>query len=217
MKTYFYALGLLIAFTLASCQSSKYNSEYVLFSKPQPMGEKDLPAIPKELRHTYINHADSSQLKIDAKGLYLKKHNFTILSLLHRDSSVSIISDSLVMDKDGRSYPAKKIGDSLLVDVSTVDTLFEIGEDRIIRKLGNDYVFNKRSEHGWIVYTINPNKKSLMLRSAAESDLKLLKSLGKSFSDTIPYQFELDKTQFKTFLKHGGFGNIDTLQLVQAN
>ena len=215
MKSYFYALGILIAFSLANCSQSKYDSEYILFTEPQPLGEKDLSAIPKKLQNTYFNNADSSLLTIDAKGLYLKERNFTILSRQHRDSSVNIIGDSLVIDKQGHRFPAKKLGDSLLVDISSVDTLFEIGEGRILRKSGDHYVFNKRSENGWMVYVIKPDKKNIRLCSTAESDLEVLKNIGKSHSDTIPYQFELDKKQFSTFLKQDGFGDIDTLQVIK--
>jgi hypothetical protein len=216
MKNYFYALGILIAFSLANCSKSKYDSEYILFTEPQPFGEKDLPAIPKKLQNMYFNNADSSLLTIDAKGLYLKERNFTILSRQHRDSSVNVVGDSLVIDKQGRRFPAKKLGDSLLVDISSVDTLFEIGEGRILRKSEDHYVFNKRSENGWIVFVIKRDKKNIRLCSTTESDLQIFENVGRSHSDTIPYLFELNKKQFSTFLKQNGFGKIDTLQVIKT-
>jgi len=210
-----YAWGIAIALTLGACSNSKIN--YVaLFAESQPESSENLADFPKNFQGKYLNKSDSSILTINSKGLYLQKSFPYTLHINELDSNEQLSGDTVIINnKDHSRQITKRVKDSLLITINSIDTIFEIKEDQHLKRLGKHYILNSKIENGWLIRKLNKHKKLLTIASLEEQEVNTLKEIASSSSDSIPYYFKISEKNFKHFVNHKGFRYIDTLALIE--
>ncbi len=138
---------------LSSCIEDR-----IKFEEPQPSNQKDLKRIPKKLRGTYFSTSDSTYLAInDITIIDCMNAEFRTLkdSLDIEIDSTKIVnqsSNSIKVEYGKIALLLKTYGDSIFVKYSYRDTLFEISERQILRRLKGHYFLNYMwSETNWRV------------------------------------------------------------------
>ena len=89
-----------------------------------------------------------------------------------------------------------------------IDTLFNIKNNDILKKYKGYYFLNEHRDNGtWVVNKLNPSRNSLIVSSISkEEDFESLEEITGEESEA-PHTFKTSKTQFKDFVKGGGFKN----------
>ena len=130
------------------------------------------------------------------------------------DSNEIFQGDYIINLNTNEKIPFKKVEDSLEVYEVFIDTIFNLNQEDILRKYKGYYFLNmKYNDFGWEVQKLYLKKGKLYVSQVLnESEITQLKELSESFEDTIPtYKFNIDKKQFKKFVKSEGFSSTDTL------
>jgi len=193
------------------------------FNEPQPANIESLPTFPKRLQGQYLSLKDSSMLSINDKfiqrtyNLDFKIHS-KALDSLRQDSRCQIKGDTLIfLDIHKKMKIIKQVGDSLLIRGHSIDTLFQIGRNNILRKFKGFYFLNTRYDSdSWEVKKVQLTKGVLVIsRILDEADIKKLEEITETETpqDTVrilPHTFTTTKKQFKTFIKNEGFSNSET-------
>lgn len=173
-----FALVLLIL-TIGSCEDS------IKFEEPQPPNQSDLKRIPKQLRGFYQSTSDSTYLTINERAII----DWTEIQFRTLRDSLDIEIDSTKIVREATDYIEvidgkynlgfKLFGDSVLVDYSYRDTLFEISDRHILRRFKGHYFLNyKRSETNWSVRRLTLNKKKLSFSKVRiPEDIETLKEI----------------------------------------
>jgi len=129
------------------------------------------------------------------------------------DSTTQLLGNTLINIKTKKRDLIKRDGDSLLIHIHTIDTLFLIDHNNIVRKFKGYYFLNMRyNKTSWSVEKMQLSKGKLMISSiATNQDINNLKKITENDQDTIiNYNFTVTKRQFKKFVKNDGFRNSET-------
>lgn len=193
---------IVLSINVISCKPS------VTFEEPQPKNEKNLSSFPKKLQGDYLSLSDSSKITIEAKTI-LRIYDFNQTFHPNQlDNTMRISGDTLIDIDTNERTVLKRNGDSLISHFHSVDTLFQISEEAILKKFRGYYFLNfSYHEDGWEVKKLQYKKEKLTISSISQKeDIENLKSIMESDQDTvIPYKFKASKRQFKEFVKNDGF------------
>lgn len=184
----------------------------VIFSEPQPTGTNNLSKFPNRLQGQYLSLADSSVLEISDK-LIQRIYDFDFKihpSQLDSDSRLS--GDTIInLTSNTRTF-VKRDGDSLVTHFHSIDTLFIMNYDNVVRKFKGYYFLNKRyDKESWEVKKIQLSKGQLVISIiSTKQDIENLMTITESTQDSAAlYKFATTKKQFKKFLKNDGFSDSE--------
>ena len=211
MKRLNYFTTIIIFTSLFACKPT------VKFNEPQPTDTKNLTKFPKQLQGQFLNAADSSLLLISDK---LIQRIYDYDNKIHPnqlDSTSRLSGNTLIDLKTNTKTPIKRDGDSLIIHVHYIDTLFHMDYDNVVRKYKGYYFLNIRLDKtSWEVKRMQLSKGMLIISSiSTEIEIKNLTKIIESPQDSIPpYKFSATKKQFKEFVKNNGF-SIDEIYIKQ--
>ena len=135
----------------------------------------------------------------------------TIDQIFHRselDSNSRLSGDTIIDLKTNSRIALKRIGDTLHYHDQRVDTLFQIGNNNILRKQNNNFFLStKYDDESWIIQKINISDDQLLISNISlEMDMENLKMITKLTQDTIPpFKYKATQKQFMNFINSGGF------------
>ncbi|MEO9477103.1 MAG: hypothetical protein ABJG41_16275 [Cyclobacteriaceae bacterium] len=204
-------LSILLVLTLMACE------DRIKFEEPQPSNQRDLKKIPRKLRGTYFSTSDST---------YLVINDVTIIDCMNAE--LRILKDSLDIEidstkivnqsSDGIKVEYRKIalllrtyGDSILVNYTYRDTLFEISERQVLRRLKGHYFLNYMwSETNWKVrrLTLENNQLTFSKVRLPEdiTSLQEITNVNTIESDSgkvIGYKLKPTKGEMRKLVKQG--------------
>ena len=192
----------------------------VTFSEPQPVDSENLSKFPDRLQGKYISLADSSTLFIGEKIIHRIYDLDQKTHLSQLDSNYRIIGDTMIDLITNEKEIIKRYGDTLLVHIHFIDTLFQMNYDNVVRKFKGYYFLNKRyDKESWEVKKVELSKGQLIVSSISSTeDIENLKTITESIQDTIaPYKFATTKKQFKKFIKNDGFTDSEKFIRLKKN
>jgi hypothetical protein len=184
----------------------------VTFDEPQPTGTNNLPKFPNRLQGQYLSLADNSTLSIGEKLIQrIYDYDYKVHSN-QLDSTSRLSGDTIIDLNTNERTLIKHDGDSLIMHIHYVDTLFQLNYDNVVRKFKGYYFLNTRyDKESWEVKKIQLAKGQLVISSiSTKLDLENLKQITETPQDTIPpYKFTATKRQFKKFVKNNGFSDSE--------
>ena len=185
----------------------------VTFTEPQPVDTDNLSNFPRRLKGVYFSLSDSSTLSISEKMI---KRTYDFYYKIHPnqlDSTARLSGDTLINVETNERQLIKRDGDSLKIHFHSVDTLFQMDYDNVVRKFKGYYFLNTRYDKtSWAVEKMNLSKGQLIISSiSTKEDIENLKEITETAQDTISnYNFTATKRQFKKFVKNDGFSDSET-------
>ncbi|MBL7936776.1 MAG: hypothetical protein JNM51_13305 [Bacteroidia bacterium] len=185
----------------------------VTFTEPQPADTENLLKFPDRLHGQYLSLADSSVLVIGDKIIQRIYDFEQKIHPLQLDSNSKLSGDTVINLITGTREFVKREGDSILVRIHYIDTLFQLDYDNVVRKFKGYYFLNKRyDKESWEVKKLEFSKGKLVVsRISTELEIDKLKEITEAPADTIPpYKFTASKKQFKEFVKNNGFSEGET-------
>jgi len=184
----------------------------VTFKEPQPTNTENLSGLPKKLKGEYLSVEDSSILIIDNK-LIQRIYDFDYkIHPNELDSTQQIVGDTVIDFENNKKTPIRRDGDSLVIHVHSIDTLFQMGYDNVVRKFKGYFFLNIRwGKESWEVKKMELKKGQLVVsRISTKEEIESLKEKTETQQDTVPpYEFTITKKQFKEFVKNDGFRNSE--------
>jgi Holliday junction resolvase len=184
----------------------------VTFSEPQPTDIENVSIFPNRLIGDYLSLSDSSILNVNKK-IIQRIYDFDyIVHSNQLDSTVKLIGDTLVNINTNEKKIVKQNGDSLVIHVHNIDTLFQINYDNVVRKFKGYYFLNTRyNKTNWTVEKMKLSKGQLVISTiSTQLDIENLKEITGISKDTvIQYKFTASKKQFKEFIKNDGFSDSE--------
>ena len=191
----------LVAILLFACQPP------VTFREPQPKDVAALNSFPKRIQGKYLNSEDSSFLQITENSI-IRMYDFDQkIHLSQLDSNQQIIGDTLFDQNMNTGQLIQIEGDSIVMRVKEVDTLFNIDAQNVLKKFKGYYFVNILTPpDSWQVKKLEYSHGKLTLSSiSSKDDLAQLKELTENTQDTGAYVFSLSRKQFKKFVREEGF------------
>jgi hypothetical protein len=183
----------------------------VTFNKPQPSDTNELTKFPKRLQGHYQSLSDNSLLHLTDK-MITRVYDFDYRFHLNQlDSSNRITGDTLINLETNERDLLIREGDTLVQHIHYTDTLFLISETNVLKKFKGYYFLNLRyTEDNWQVKQLALHKGQLSIGTiSTQQDINQLKEISESASDSLPYQFQPTKKQFKKFVKANGFSETE--------
>lgn len=178
---------------LASCKKPFAN-----FTEAQPVNTKDQSGFPNRIIGTYHNYETDTDLIIQ-KDLVLNKQYF-------RDT---IAEKDLLKIQQEIDVTSVKLNDSLFVaSYNVTDTIFNLQQNDILRKLKGYYFLNVANEDkNWNVTKLKFKNSIVSLNDiSTEEEIHTFEELTETATDSIrPATFKLSKKQFRKFVKQNGF------------
>ena len=185
----------------------------VTFTEPQPVDTDNLSKFPRRLKGVYLSLSDSSILSINDK-LIQRTYNYDYKFHPNQlDSTERLSGDTLINLETKERKLIKRDGDSLKIHIHSVDTLFQMDYDNVVRKFKGYYFLNTRYDKTrWKVEKMNLSKGQLILSSiSTKEDIENLKEINETTQDTVTnYNFTATKKEFKKFVKNDGFSASET-------
>jgi hypothetical protein len=192
----------------------------VTFNEPQPTDIDNLSKFPKRLQGQYLNLTDNSTLLVSNK-LIQRIYDYDEKIHSSQLDSISRFSGDTIIDlTTNEKIVIKRDGDSLIIHIHYIDTLFQMDYDNVVRKFKGYYFLNKRYDKtSWEVKKIQLTKGQLKLSSiSTELDIENLKEITETPQDTIPpYKFAATKKQFKQFIKNDSFSDSEAFVRQKKN
>jgi hypothetical protein len=204
----------IILTSLFACEPS------VTFNEPQPANTDNLSKFPKNIQGQYLSLVDNSTLSISDK-LIQRIYDYDYKVHTNQLDSTSQISGDTIIDlKTNEKTIIKHNGDSLIIHVYSIDTLFQMDYDNVVRKFKGYYFLNTRYDKtSWEVKKIQLSRGQLVIsRISTKQDIDNLKEITETPTDTVPvYKFTVTKKQFKKFIKNEGFSDSETFVRQKKN
>ena len=159
MKIFKYGIvGLLFAL-FSSCQSP------LVFAEPQPKGEPELSRIPIEYQGVYWCKLDSITLIIDDKMISRQKKLESKLSIEEIESNPNLsFQTGTLHSKDlNQSFPAKRIGETIVSQITLKDTLFSRTTGQVLKFYKGHLILNTPvDDEAWEVTIISRKQKDIL-------------------------------------------------------
>lgn len=189
------------------------------FDKPQPDGEEALTAFPERLQGRYLA-ADSASVLTIAGNRIIRNYDYDFKQ--HKDSigkGNRLVGDTLVDTEDGTKDVVLIKGDSIVQHIHWADTLFNIQESNVLKKLKGYYFLNSRyGDSAWVVRKLWIDKGVLNVAAITnEGDIQKLKEITETTADTTSTHFSLTRQQFNQFVKQNGFGSLETFIRIEGS
>ena len=216
MKRLKFITTIIILTSLLACDTTPP----VTFKEPQPSDTDNLSKFPDRLQGQYLSLADNSVLVIGDK---LIQRIYDFEQKIHPsqlDSNSRLSGDTIIDLTTNSREVVKRDGDSLVIHIHYIDTLFQMDYDNFVRKFKGYYFLNKRyDKESWEVKKIELSKGQLVVSSISTiQDIENLKTLTESTQDTVaPYKFATTKKQFNEFIKNDGFSDSETFVRQKKN
>ena len=191
----------MVVLFLSACQPT------VTFTEPQPKDVSAIDRFPQRIQGKYLSSQDSTFLWITSNSM-IRIYDFNEkLHLSQLDSTQQIIGDSLFDLKTNQGQLIRIEGDSIVMHVNEVDTLFKFDKHNVLKKFKGYYFVNiYRSEANWEVKELEPSRGKIILSDISpKEDLSQLKVIAESSQDTTPYVLSPTRRQFKKFVRNEGF------------
>lgn len=137
---------------------------YIYFKTPQPEKKRNLEKIPSKITGKYMSVADSSIITIDLNTIVKKKFENTIMTLVEfkQETGDSLQNDTSFTFSDNWHIQLKIRNDSVFINSSKEEILFEISENQILRRYRKYYFLNYRDTNNlWKVELIKLAKDTL--------------------------------------------------------
>jgi len=137
---------------------------YIYFKTPQPKKKRNLEKIPLKITGKYMSVADSSIITIDLNTIVKKKFENTIMTLVEfkQETGDSLQNDTSFTFSDNWHIQLKIRNDSVFINSSKEEILFEISENQILRRYRKYYFLNYRDTNNlWKVELIKLAKDTL--------------------------------------------------------
>ncbi|MHB1277531.1 MAG: hypothetical protein ACYC1Q_03970 [Bacteroidia bacterium] len=182
------------------------------FDEPQPAETENLSKFPRRLQGQYLSLADNSVLEIGDKLIQRIYDYDYVVHPNELDSTHHLLGDTLVNLNSNERTRIRREGDSIIIHIHAVDTLFQMNYDNVVRKYKGYYFLNTRyGKTSWEVKKVQLSKGRLTIGSiSTKLDLENLKEITETAQDTVPRTtFTVTKKQFKDFVKSGGFQNSE--------
>jgi hypothetical protein len=199
--------AIIILTSLVACEPP------VTFTEPQPTDTDNLSNFPRRLKGVYLSLSDSSTLSINDK-LIQRTYDFDYkIHPNQLDSTARLSGDTLMNVETKERELIKRDGDSLLIHIHNVDTLFLMNYDNVVRKFKGYYFLNTRYDKtSWSVEKMQLSKGQLIISGiSTKEDMENLKEITETAQDTVAnYNFTATKRQFKKFVKNDGFRDSET-------
>ena len=199
--------AIIILTSLVACEPP------VTFTEPQPVDTDNLSKFPRRLKGVYLSLSDSSILSINDK-LIQRTYNYDYKFHPNQlDSTERLSGDTLINLETKERKLIKRDGDSLKIHIHSVDTLFQMDYDNVVRKFKGYCFLNTRYDKTrWKVEKMNLSKGQLILSSiSTKEDIENLKEITETTQDTVTnYNFTATKKEFKKFVKNDGFSDSET-------
>lgn len=201
------AIGIFsISASLLSCEPP------VTFTEPQPVSTANLSKFPKRIQGQYISLTDNSKLSVSNRFIQrIYDFNYT-LKPADIDSTSRLSGDTLINLRTNEKLIVTHDGDSLVVHLHYVDTLFQINDDNVLRKLKGYYFLNIRyNKTSWEVKKIRLKNGQLTISGiSSKTDIDNLREIMELPADTIqPFILAPTKRQLKKFVKNDGFSDSE--------
>ena len=184
----------------------------VTFKEPQPTNTENLSEFPKSLKGEYLSVEDGSILIIDNK-LIQRIYDFDYkIHPNELDSTQQIMGDTVIDFETNEKTQIRRDGDSLVIHIHSIDTLFLMDYDNVVRKFKGYFFLNIRwGKESWEVKKMQLKKGQLTVsRISAKEEIENLKEITETQQDTVSsYKFTVTKKQFKEFVKNEGFRNSE--------
>ena len=195
---------------------------YVRFEEPQPQGKKALKSFDKKLHGSFASYSDSSATLIINSSLILER--FEIIFKSHIND-LDIAIDSNATDVDTLDYMIKKleelnyqieiIGDTIIGRSTLIDTVFEISNTQILKKVKGSYFLNyQEGENYWRVNRIDIKEDTIFIGHISPSDTLLQfdfvtknEEIAEDSSITKEYVINPTRREFKKLMKRNSFEN----------
>lgn len=209
MKPSLYILFLTL---LVSCGDQLY----VRFEKAQPEGVKSLESFSRKVKGNFINCSNPLDLITISDNLIVNSRTFKFKS--HRadldlDSTINIDSNNdkeLIKLFTSEGYQIEIIGDTISASLTSLDTIFIISENQVLKKFkGSYFLSSKWDENSWNVSQISFLKDTLLMGQISPSDTLLrfdfiAKTEDYNTTDSTTstqYSINPSKRQFKKLIK----------------
>ena len=192
---------IMVVLFLSACQPT------VTFTEPQPKDVSAIDRFPQRIQGKYLSSQDSTFLWITSNSM-IRIYDFNEkLHLSQLDSTQQIIGDSLFDLKTNQGQLIRIEGDSIVMHVNEVDTLFKFDKHNVLKKFKGYYFVNiYRSEANWEVKELEPSRGKIILSDISpKEDLSQLKVIAESSQDATPYVLSPTRRQFKKFVRNEGF------------
>jgi hypothetical protein len=207
MKKLNYILTIIAMTSLFSCEPP------VTFTEPQPADTDNLTKFPDRLQGRYVSSEGNSTLIVSDKLIQRIYDYDTKVNVKQLDSNYTVSGDTVTDIKTKEKRTLKREGDTLYDHVHSVDTLFQMSFDNVVRKFKGYYFLNTRQDkESWSVRKLDLSKGQLTISSISKKlDLDNLKAVTESPQDTTTQtNFKATKRQFKEFIKNDGFSDSET-------
>ena len=203
----------LTAFIFQSCEPA------ATFDKPQPDNLKSLTSFPLRLQGDYLS-IDQASIVTITDNVITRHYDFDYTE--HKDSIGSpykITGDTIIQLSDGTKEKILIKDDKIIRHENWIDTLFSLSSDNILKHFKGYYFLNSRySDNTWEVKKISLKKGVLTVANISDTaDIKKLRDITATTTDTASTHFTLTKRQFKTFVKQQGFGEQEEFNRMAAN
>jgi len=177
------------------------------FESPQPNKDSELNLFPTKFRGLYIND-DSTFIRIE-KDRILKEYFYK--NIIHKRELDSLKEESTIVNgklvlKDFRTeFDLKPKGDSVLLTMKMIDTLFRFSMNQKAKRIDGQLILSTKDSIYWNVEFLSIEKEFLNFKNLYEKkDLKKLDSVTKikgKMLDSISYLIKPTRTEFKKILK----------------
>lgn len=185
---------IITCFGLASCKKND-----VIFTEPQPNNIKNISEFPQKALGNYINPELNYKLNVE---------NDLITRIFY---DIDTVSSSELQNYNQNEFKLlTKLSDTVYIaEFNLIDTLFNLKNGDILRKIKQNYFLNKKnSDANWNVSKINFFSNYLIISSIEnESEIALLDEITHqtNVDSTFQKTYSLNKKQFKEFVKKNGF------------
>ena len=205
-----YLLPVLLLFISSCDQSSFY------FDGPMPPKASNLKAFPQSAYGQYTMQPNEHpylldyKLQISSLGVTATGYITDTVSLdeAENDSTVFIEENKAFYVENGDSIPFeyKLYGDSIIVKLKSLDTLFCFAKGDKLRKFKRDYFLNIMNDSTWEVRKMKFKKIDLLISYQDTNCLRVLEKIDPYFIEVSGEKvFHLEQKQFKKYCRKGGF------------
>jgi hypothetical protein len=183
----------------------------VKFESPQPNGRKDLSSIPSNFHGEYLELADSLNLTIDSKLIVQEELRIARLTKQQLWEEIDTVFefDTILNIVDNTTVAFDFYDDSVQLTTHTVDTLFDLADNGILREYKGFLFLNTPLENDlWKVKVVKIKGDSLMLSSlVTESEIESIRPITQviAIADTLEhktkeYRLNPKKSEMKKIL-----------------
>jgi hypothetical protein len=203
---------LLIASLLTGCEPA------ATFEKPQPEATKTLSVFPKKLRAHYLGADKISILTITDKAFIRTFDFYEKISKDSLEKDYQLKGDILVDRKTWEKEQVEVNRDAIIRHYAWVDTVFRFSPDQVARKYKGYFFLNSRyGEKRWEVRKVGLKNGKLTIGYIEDKqDIERLKEITQTKTDTFNRRFNLNKKQFKKFVKAEGFGKEEVFTRIKV-